>query len=104
MRIITALILSTVAFTCLAGQAAVNSVRMWPAPDRTRIVFDVSGPLEHTLFVLNNPARVVVDLRDTSIKSDVARPISQNRIRVGNGVNNGLERIGESEINSRDGP
>ena len=93
MRIITALILSTVAFTCLAGQAAVDSVRMWPAPDRTRIVFDVSGPLEHTLFVLNNPARVVVDLRDTALKSDIDRPKDSGQL---------LRRIRYAQRNHRD--
>ncbi len=93
MRIITALILSTVAFTCLAGQAAVKSVRMWPAPDRTRIVFDVNGPLEHTLFVLNNPARVVVDLRDTALKSDIDRPKESGKL---------LRRIRYAQRNHRD--
>jgi N-acetylmuramoyl-L-alanine amidase len=80
MRIFAALILSTVACTCLAGQAAVKNVRMWPAPDRTRVVFDVDGPLEHTLFILNNPARVVVDLRDTSLASKVDRPTKADKL------------------------
>ncbi len=93
MRIIAALILSTVAFTCLAGQTAVKSVRIWPAPDRTRIVFDVNGPLEHTLFVLNNPARVVVDLRDTSLESDIDRPADAGQL---------LRRIRYAQRNHRD--
>ncbi len=93
MRIITALILSTVACTGLAGQATVKNVRMWPAPDRTRIVFDVNGPLEHTLFVLNNPARVVVDLRDTSLESDVDRPTDSDQL---------LRRIRHAQRNHRD--
>jgi N-acetylmuramoyl-L-alanine amidase len=93
MRIIAALILSTVACTCLAGQAAVKNVRMWPAPDRTRIVFDVDGPLEHTLFVLNNPARVVVDLRDTAMASRVDRPTDADKL---------LERIRHASRNHRD--
>ena len=83
MRIIAALILSTVACTCLAKQAAVENVRMWPAPDRTRIVFDINGPLEHTLFVLNNPARVVVDLRDTSLGVKVDRPTDADKLLQG---------------------
>jgi N-acetylmuramoyl-L-alanine amidase len=93
MRFIAALILSTVACTCLAGQAAVENVRMWPAPDRTRIVFDVDGPLEHTLFILNNPARVVVDLRDTALKSEVDRPSDSDKL---------LERIRHATRNDRD--
>ena len=83
MRTIAALILSTVACTCLAGQAAVENVRMWPAPDRTRIVFDVNGPLEHTLFVLNNPARVVVDLRDTKLGVKIDRPTDDDKLLEG---------------------
>jgi len=93
MRIIAALILSTVACTCLAKQAAVENVRMWPAPDRTRIVFDVNGPLEHTLFVLNNPARVVVDLRDTSLGVKVDRPTDADKL---------LEGIRHASRNHRD--
>jgi N-acetylmuramoyl-L-alanine amidase len=93
MRFIAALVLSTVACTCLAGQAVVQNVRMWPAPDRTRIVFDVDGPLEHTLFVLSNPARVVVDLRDTALTSDVDRPTDADKL---------LERIRHAARNSRD--
>jgi N-acetylmuramoyl-L-alanine amidase len=93
MRSITALLLSTVAFTCLAGQAAVKSVRMWPAPDRTRIVFDVNGPLEHTLFILHNPARVVVDLRDTTLESDIDRPTDAGQL---------LRRIRYAQRNHRD--
>jgi N-acetylmuramoyl-L-alanine amidase len=93
MRIIAALVLSTIACTCLAGQAAVENVRMWPAPDRTRIVFDINGPLEHTLFVLNNPPRVVVDLRDTSLGVKVGRPTDADKL---------LERIRHASRNHRD--
>jgi N-acetylmuramoyl-L-alanine amidase len=66
---------------------------MWPAPDRTRIVFDVNGPLEHTLFVLNNPARVVVDLRDTALKSGIDRPKESGKL---------LRRIRYAQRNHRD--
>ena len=93
MRILAALILSTVACTCLAGQAAVKNVRMWPAPDRTRVVFDVDGPLEHTLFILNNPSRVVVDLRDTSLAVKVDRPTKADKL---------LSSIRHASRNNRD--
>jgi len=48
---------------CLAGQAVdFESVRLWAAPDNTRVVFDVSGPHSHKLFSLENPDRVVIDV------------------------------------------
>ena len=43
----------------------VESVRVWKAPDRIRLVFDVSGPVEHNIFTLDNPDRVVIDVRNT---------------------------------------
>ncbi len=42
--------------------AEVKSIRMWPAPDSTRLVFDLSAPIQHTLFSLKSPNRVVIDL------------------------------------------
>lgn len=48
-----------------ADSSSVLGLRMWPAPDNTRLVFDVSAPVEHTLFVLKNPDRLVIDLKDT---------------------------------------
>jgi N-acetylmuramoyl-L-alanine amidase len=41
---------------------AVKDVRVWAGPDATRLVFDLSGPVDHTLATLQNPDRVVVDL------------------------------------------
>ncbi|WP_126455895.1 N-acetylmuramoyl-L-alanine amidase [Sulfuriflexus mobilis] len=65
----TALFLS--ASTSWAGQADVMGVRMWPAPDNTRLVFDLSGPTEHTLFTLKNPDRIVVDLQNARLRGDL---------------------------------
>ncbi len=42
--------------------AVVEGVRIWAAPDNTRVVLDISHPVEHNLFTLSNPARVVIDL------------------------------------------
>ncbi len=40
----------------------ISSVRVWNAPDNTRVVFDLSGPVEHHLFTLDGPDRVVIDI------------------------------------------
>lgn len=52
---------------CLAPLLAhaavtVQNLRQWRAPDHTRLVFDLSAPLEHRVFTLTDPDRVVVDL------------------------------------------
>ena len=49
------------------GPVAVEGVRMWPAPDNTRVVFDLSGPVRHNLFPLQDPARIVIDLQDAAV-------------------------------------
>lgn len=56
----------------IAGSAlavSVENVRLWKAPDHTRIVFDLSEEVEHRVFTLDNPDRVVVDLTGTSLDS-----------------------------------
>jgi len=50
----------------------VHDVRLWRAPDHTRIVFDLTGPASHKLIVLQNPHRIVLDVSDTSLKTQLA--------------------------------
>lgn len=45
----------------------VKNLRQWRAPDHTRLVFDLSAPLEHRVFTLINPDRVVVDLDNAKL-------------------------------------
>ena len=50
----------------------IDSVRMSKAPDFTRIVFDLQGPLDHTVDKLSNPDRIVVDLNGASLDFNFA--------------------------------
>ncbi|MFW1678475.1 N-acetylmuramoyl-L-alanine amidase [Pontibacter sp. JAM-7] len=56
--------------TVSAQAADVNNIRLWLAPDHTRLVFDLSGPLEHKVFTLDNPDRIVLDVERASISAD----------------------------------
>ena len=75
MKIKSALRVIIVAFIILAGVShaavQVKSVRIWPAPDNTRLVFDLSAPVEHNLFTLKGPDRVVIDLKNTKFANDL---------------------------------
>jgi len=55
-----------------AGNAPVQvqGVRLWAAPDNTRVVFDTSAAAEHRLFVLANPDRLVIDLKGARLAPD----------------------------------
>lgn len=52
-----------------AKTASVDSVRVRQSPERTRIVFDVSQPVEHKVFALNNPRRLVIDVMDANLNT-----------------------------------
>lgn len=70
--------------------ADIESVRLWRAPDSTRLVLDLSTAAEHNLFALQNPNRLVIDLSASQLKTqfdklDLANtPISGIRVAVRN--------------------
>lgn len=50
--------------------ADVKGVRVWRAPDNTRLVFDLSGPVEHKIFTLDSPARLVIDIENAKFAAN----------------------------------
>lgn len=61
----------------LADQGRVLGARLWQGPEGTRLVFDVSRELNHNVFTLQNPDRVVIDLKDTRLATEL------NHVNVG---------------------
>jgi len=55
-------------------------MRVWAGPDGTRVVLDLSGSVEHTLFTLHSPERVVVDIPSAHL-SNPSMPAGQGIIR-----------------------
>jgi N-acetylmuramoyl-L-alanine amidase len=49
----------------------VHDVRLWRAPDHTRIVFDLTGPVEHSLIVLSDPGRIVLDIQNAKLRAEL---------------------------------
>ncbi len=85
-------------FAAVAGaQGEINGVRMWPAPDNTRVVFDADSQVEHSLFTLKNPNRLVIDIKNTSLKADLTGLDFSNTIlrdiRTGKQGPNGLRVV-----------
>lgn len=82
------------------GQTAtvsVKNLRMWRAPDHTRLVFDLSGLLEHRLFTLKNPNRIVIDMRNGRLLGalpdlDFSGPLLA-AVRTGSHGDNGLRVV-----------
>lgn len=63
-RLILGLVLFQLATHVSAG-VDVLSIRIWHSPLRTRLVFDLSGPVVYSVFALADPKRIVIDLKDT---------------------------------------
>jgi len=62
-----------------AEHVTMQNVRIWAAPDNTRVVFDVSGPVEHKLELLSNPTRLVVDIENAKITQAISQPVSADK-------------------------
>jgi N-acetylmuramoyl-L-alanine amidase len=63
-----------IAYLGAAGAHAatdVNAIRIWAAPEYTRTVLDLSGAVEYKVFMLDNPARLVLDLQGISAKPNL---------------------------------
>ena len=56
-----------------AGQTLVKGFRIWAAPDHTRLVFDTEGAVEHKVFPVKNPARLVIDIEDARLVTSVPK-------------------------------
>jgi len=69
MRVLLVLMLILLASPASAA-TRVEGVRIWPAPDHTRLVLDTAEAAEHNLFSLSGPARLVMDLKDTTLQAD----------------------------------
>ncbi len=67
--------------------AVIKDVRIWHAPDHSRIVFDMDKGSKFKVFTLEKPGRVVIDLENAVLKSDVPGPGSTGqfirKIRMG---------------------
>lgn len=46
-----------------AASAEVKGLRVWQAPDNTRVVLDLSGPADFTVSTLTGPDRLLIDLK-----------------------------------------
>lgn len=64
------------ALSAPALAADLRDVRLWAAPESTRVVFDLDGATPHRVFTLENPPRIVIDLEG----------VGPQGVRVANGV------------------
>lgn len=66
--------LQLLAVPVYAEQINVSALRYWNTPDQTQMLFDVTSAPEHRVFLMKNPSRLVIDMRNTNIKQALSQP------------------------------
>ncbi len=74
-----------------AGQTKVKEIRHFSSPDYTRIVIDLSTPIEFSKNRLSNPDRLYFDLKNSSIVKEI-----KTHLPVGDGI---VKTIRASQFN-----
>ena len=97
LRLISSYCLLLIFSLPLGANEAVRlkNIRVWAAPDNTRVVFDLSSPVRHELRLLSKPYRVVIDLRNTAPLSILPHPALRDGYVQGirHGQHNGFMRV-----------
>ena len=83
MRLILLHCLVYLSSSVLVEAAMIDNVRVWAAPDSTRVVFDISGPVEHKLSMLTEPYRTVIDLKNSSMDKNSTQPDTKDKYLQG---------------------
>jgi len=58
--------------TAPLSAAEVEDVRLWSAPDYTRVVLDMDELSQYSVFALENPARIVIDIRNSRVSANLS--------------------------------
>ena len=64
-------LIALLSFSPLVSAAELRDLRLWDSPDSTRLVFDLNGEVQHKVFTLEHPDRVVIDISNLDRKSAV---------------------------------
>jgi N-acetylmuramoyl-L-alanine amidase len=95
--IITGLLLALVMTTEAWAVNKLQDVRIWPSPDKYRVVFDLTKQPDFSYFSLNKPNRLVIDFKGTKLTAKLAKlKISGNlvkKIRTSKSPQKGMLRL-----------
>lgn len=79
-------------FLTASDNASVKNIRYWSSPDYTRVVIDLTEPVEFSNNSLSNPDRIYFDLKNTSIAKEI-----KTSLPVGDGI---LKTVRASQFNN----
>ena len=71
MRVLLLLLLTYFSTSTIAAE--IENIRIWPAPDNTRVVLDISGAITFEKITLTNPDRLVIDIDKSTLSTSMAK-------------------------------
>lgn len=94
LRIFATLLLAVIPALSSAA-TTIKNMRIWTEEGRTRIVFDLNKPAEHSIFTLRGPDRLVVDLKDSRLSNGLQKMPAGGAI---DGIRTGLRANGQLRV------
>lgn len=74
----------------------VKNIRISREPNKTRLVFDLDGAVEHSLFALHKPERLVLDLKKTRLmNAGVLEELHSSQLK---GIRTGVRNVNDLRI------
>ena len=81
MRRLSVCLLALIALPALAAPARLAEVRLWTGADGTHLALEISGDVRHSLFTLDHPDRLVLDLKGATRAAGLALPGAQGLVK-----------------------
>jgi len=76
-----ALLALAIAWVVPARAVEVRAVRLWASPEGTQVILELSGSAKHSLLLLKNPDRVVLDVADARLSAGARRPPASGAVK-----------------------
>src|SRR5579885_3443538 len=81
LRSLSLLALLLCTLSAAARAVEVRNVRLWGSPDGTRVVLELSGNAQHSLSVLHNPERAVLEVGGAKLAKGAHAPGGSGAVR-----------------------
>lgn len=80
MRLVLAVLIMV---SQVSAFADVEGIRLWHAPESSRLVFDLDSAAEHRIFSLRSPDRLVIDIDNSKMLTDIKDlPTSTGPVKI----------------------
>ncbi len=82
--------------SALAAPVEIRGARLWIAPDQTQLVIDADAAIEHKIFPVSAPDRLIIDIPEGRVTGKL--PLAEPEDRLVKGVRSGVLANGQLRI------